>query len=151
MIDTIMTFLRRLSFTEKIGKSSKVIPLNTIERKYEYIRQIFQGKKVRVKEYLFMILLDSQENHIKTILLNSMKGNFVAVNRWDIIHPLAKFKPAKIMFTHNHPNGDPTPSIFDYAFTNNMHDICDDNSIQVIDHIIVGNGYYSLAENDTLR
>jgi DNA repair protein RadC len=68
-------------------------------------------------------------------------------------HPREVFKTAvmvnaaSILLAHNHPSGDPTPSSDDIQLTRRLIDAGEILGIQVLDHIIVGDGrYVSLRE-----
>jgi DNA repair protein RadC len=45
-----------------------------------------------------------------------------------------------IILAHNHPSGDPTPSIDDERLTDSMRDALSALDVKVLDHIVVGGG-----------
>ena len=52
-----------------------------------------------------------------------------------------------VIFLHNHPSGDPTPSKEDMDITARLKDAGDILGIKVLDHIVIGDGkYVSFAE-----
>jgi len=70
-----------------------------------------------------------------------------------LIHPREVFKPAiarsacSIIALHNHPSGNPAPSKEDIALTQNLAEAGKVLGIDVLDHIIIGDGIYcSLRE-----
>ena len=70
-----------------------------------------------------------------------------------LVHPREVFRPAiadaasAILLIHNHPSGDPTPSRQDHEVTDRLKKAGDLLGINVIDHIVVGEGKaISLAE-----
>ena len=72
-----------------------------------------------------------------------------------IVHPREVFKEAYltsasgIICMHNHPSGDPTPSIEDIHITKALIEIGKIQGINIVDHIIVGdNNYYSFYDNN---
>ncbi|MBP2024743.1 RadC family protein [Peptoniphilus stercorisuis] len=74
-----------------------------------------------------------------------------------IVHPRDVFQIAirenahTIILIHNHPTGDPTPSIEDINITNRLVEVGNIVKIDVIDHIIIGdNTYYSFLENNLI-
>jgi DNA repair protein RadC len=74
-----------------------------------------------------------------------------------IVHPREVFAPvlresaAAVLFVHNHPSGDPSPSREDIEITSSLKQIGDLMGVRVLDHIIVGNGdYVSLADRGML-
>ena len=63
-----------------------------------------------------------------------------------IIEPREVFRPAiknaasRIIILHNHPSGDPTPSSEDIEVTKRLIDAGKTLNIQLLDHVIIGNG-----------
>jgi DNA repair protein RadC len=58
---------------------------------------------------------------------------------------------AAVVLTHNHPSGDPTPSPDDMALTRRLVDAGRLIGVEVLDHIIVGEGrYFSFREGGRL-
>ena len=58
---------------------------------------------------------------------------------------------AALIFGHNHPSGDPAPSPEDRTMTARLVECGKLLGIQVLDHIIVGDGrYYSFADDGAL-
>jgi len=75
----------------------------------------------------------------------------------DARHPREVFKAAllanaaAIILTHNHPSGDPTPSADDMALTRRLAEAGTLIGVEVLDHIIVGDGrYFSFREGGRL-
>lgn len=70
-----------------------------------------------------------------------------------LVHPREVLKRAmlvnasKIIVAHNHPSGDPTPSKEDEALTKRLKDACEIMEIKLLDHVVVGETYYSFKEN----
>ena len=65
-----------------------------------------------------------------------------------LVHPREVFKAAilanaaAIILAHNHPSGDPTPSADDAELTRRLVEGGELLGIQVLDHLIVGDGRY---------
>jgi DNA repair protein RadC len=52
-----------------------------------------------------------------------------------------------VLFVHNHPSGDPSPSDEDKQLTQRLLDVARLLGIRVLDHIIIGDGsYYSFFD-----
>ena len=66
-----------------------------------------------------------------------------------IVHPREVFKTAilsnaaSIMAFHNHPSGETTPSQQDIQLTNRLYEAGELLGIQVIDHLIIGDGTFT--------
>jgi DNA repair protein RadC len=73
----------------------------------------------------------------------------VEVHPRDVFRPLIRVAAAAVIFCHNHPSGDPTPSRQDVELTARLRDVGDLCGIPVVDHVVVGwEGYTSLAERN---
>jgi DNA repair protein RadC len=58
---------------------------------------------------------------------------------------------AAIIFLHNHPSGDPQPSLEDRELTKRLVSAGEILGIRVLDHIVVGDGaYVSFADKGWL-
>jgi len=73
-----------------------------------------------------------------------------------IVHPREVYKgailsnAASVIFMHNHPSGDPEPSMDDIEITSRLKKAGDILGINVLDHIIVTNkSFYSFLGSDT--
>ena len=56
-----------------------------------------------------------------------------------------------MIFLHNHPSGDPEPSIDDIEITNRLCKSCSIIGINVLDHLIIAeNGYFSFKQKNML-
>ena len=74
-----------------------------------------------------------------------------------IVHPREVYKgailsnSASVIFMHNHPSGDPEPSIDDIEITNRLEKAGAILGINVLDHIIVGrDGFYSFRQHNLI-
>jgi len=58
---------------------------------------------------------------------------------------------SSIILVHNHPSGNPRPSMADDKITHKLKQACDNMDIQFLDHIIVAaESYYSYADEGKL-
>lgn len=73
-----------------------------------------------------------------------------------IVHPREVFKgailnnSAGIIFVHNHPSGDPTPSQNDVDITRRLRDTGHTTGIELMDSVVIGQDgrYYSMREQN---
>lgn len=73
----------------------------------------------------------------------------VEVHPRDVFRPLIGSAAAAVIFCHNHPSGDPTPSRQDVELTARLREVGELCGIPVLDHVVVGwDGYASLADRD---
>lgn len=99
-----------------------------------------------------MIVHLSTKNHVLAVE-NIAIGSLNAA----IIHPRESIKgavinsAANIIFLHNHPSGDPAPSVEDIAIVKKLRQAFDTVGIDMLDSIIIGREtYYSFKEHGEL-
>ena len=95
------------------------------------------------KEVFMVLLLDARNCLIRGVTISV--GSLTA----SIVHPREVFKPAildsaaSVIFVHNHPSGDPTPSQDDLKITSQLVEAGRMIDIRVLDHIIIGRGSFT--------
>ncbi len=99
------------------------------------------------RERFLALLLDSKHRLLGEVLVS--EGTLTA----SLVHPREAFAPAiresaaALVFVHNHPSGDPSPSREDLDLTRRLVAVGELVGIQVLDHVIVGDGrYHSFAD-----
>ena len=99
------------------------------------------------KEVFLALLLDSKNRLIREVQISEGSLNASIVHPREVFAPVLKESAAAILFVHNHPSGDPTPSREDLDITQRLKQVGDIMGVRVLDHIIIGNGdYVSLAD-----
>lgn len=96
----------------------------------------------RDREQVWAVLL-SQRSKIKAIVQVS-----VGCMTSSVIHPREVFRPAimhgasAVVLVHNHPSGDPTPSMEDHQVTKRLEEAGVVVGIRLLDHIVIGYQQY---------
>ena len=73
-----------------------------------------------------------------------------------LVHPREVFKPAirasaaSVVLAHNHPSGKVDPSREDREVTKRLVSAAEIIGINVLDHVILGEGYFSMREQGML-
>lgn len=94
----------------------------------------------RDQEQVMVVVLDTKLHPLRIVRIT--RGTLEA----SLLHPREVFRPAvhlaasSILLVHNHPSGDATPSREDYECTQTMEQAGKMLGINVIDHIVVGDG-----------
>ncbi|NJN67644.1 MAG: DNA repair protein RadC [Chloroflexaceae bacterium] len=99
------------------------------------------------QEHLRVLCLDTKNRVQKThtVYIGSLNTSLVRVG--EVFKEGLKLNSAAIIVVHNHPSGDPTPSPEDVAVTRQMVEAGRLLDIDVLDHLIIGQGrYVSLRE-----
>jgi len=103
------------------------------------------------KEVFLALLLDSKNRLIREVQISEGSLSASIVHPREVFAPVLKESAAAVLFIHNHPSGDPTPSREDIEITNRLKQVGDLMGVRVLDHIIIGNGeYVSLADRGML-
>lgn len=139
----------------ELGRRSLILPLfeGAIFSKsrdvFQYFAPLFRNAK---KEYFKILLLDQKNKIIRDVTIS--EGSLTAT----IVHPREVFRPAirdsaaSVIFIHNHPSGDPTPSIEDKKITTRLAEVGKVMGIPVLDHLIIGDkDYFSFADAGYIR
>lgn len=101
------------------------------------------------KEHLKLILLSTKNMviSVKDISIGSLNSSIVHPR--EIFVEAIKSSCASIIICHNHPSGDPSPSQEDINVTKRIYESGRIVGIDLIDHIIIGDGkYISLKEKN---
>lgn len=102
------------------------------------------------QEHLGVIFLNAKNQIIRkqTIFIGTV--NTSVAHPREIFKEACKYPTTSIIIAHNHPSGDTDPSSADIYFTKRMLQCGELMGIELLDHIIVGDGQYlSLREKTT--
>lgn len=99
------------------------------------------------QEQLRVVLLDTKNQAIGTNLVYQGGLNATVIRLADCFREAVRIGAAAVVFLHNHPSGDPTPSPEDVRLTTEAAKAGDLLGIQVLDHVVIGRrGHVSLRE-----
>jgi len=135
----------------------------------EFLKQKIIGKPVyksaqEVVDYLDYSMRDLNKEVFKVIYLNSQnqiinitdlfEGTIesIPIHPREIVEATVKQGAVRLIFVHNHPSGDPTPSKSDQQLTRDLVFIGSVMQIKVLDHIIIGdNRHFSFAGTGLIK
>jgi DNA repair protein RadC len=98
------------------------------------------------REILKVIFLDSSHAIIDTVVMAEGTVNVNTVYPREIIKKGLELNAAAIIIAHNHPSGHLKPSPQDMQLTKSLGLICSMMQISLLDHIIIGDGALSFAD-----
>jgi DNA repair protein RadC len=113
--------------------------LSTPRDVYERMRLLMRDLP---HEEFHVLLLNTQNQILRDLQVT--RGTLDA----SLVHPREVFRPAiieaaaSVILVHNHPSGDPTPSAEDRAVTRQLRAAGQSIGIEVLDHVVVGEGRY---------
>jgi DNA repair protein RadC len=122
--------------------------LNSPQAIFEFLKEKI-GKEG--KEHFAIMFFDARNK----LIFNDVSIGSISAS---IVHPREVFNNAVvkgasyIIIAHNHPSGDPSPSLEDMATTKRLVEAGRILGISVQDHVVIGRtSYYSFAENNLLQ
>jgi DNA repair protein RadC len=93
-------------------------------------------------EHFYLVLLDNKHRKLRDVKVSQGSLTSSVVHPRDVFLQVIRHSAAAVIFVHNHPSGDPTPSAEDLALTRRLRDVGELVGVRVLDHIIVGAGRY---------
>ena len=128
-------FLKEKIIEQPVYKSSQEI--------FDYLYHSMRDLK---KEVFKVIYLDSQNQIIDTTDLFEGTVNSSSISPREIIEGAIKHNAVSLIFVHNHPSGNPEPSMSDKELTRDLVYAGSIMRIRVLDHIVIGNNrFFSFA------
>jgi DNA repair protein RadC len=93
-------------------------------------------------EEFHVAILDSQQRLQRDVLVSRGTLNASLVHPREVFREAIAERAASLVLVHNHPSGDPTPSMDDRVVTEQLLAAGELVGISVRDHVIVGRGRY---------
>lgn len=124
-------------YKEKVQVSS---PGSVAALYMEHMRHLSQ-------EQLMVVLLNTKHQIMKEKVLSIGTVNASLIHPREVFIYALKEQAVSVIILHNHPSGNPEPSHEDLAVTNRLKEAGDIIGINLVDHLIIGDGrYVSLRE-----
>ena len=118
----------------------------------EVYNKIGLGLARRRQERFLVIALDARNRIIARHLVAVGSLASCVVHPREVFAPLVRRRAAAALLVHNHPSGDPLPSLEDRMLTERLADAGRLLGIPVLDHLIIGReGYYSFRDSGGIR
>jgi DNA repair protein RadC len=124
-------------------------PVNTSSRQiFDYLYYSMRDLK---KEIFRVIYLNVRNQIIDTADLFEGTLESIPIRPREIVEGAIQHSATSLIFVHNHPSGDPTPSRRDEQLTRDLVFVGNILQIKVLDHIIIGsNCYFSFADEQLI-
>lgn len=105
-----------------------------------------------MKEHFYVLLLDTKNKIISWDEISKGDLNSSIVHPREVFKYALKYSANSIICLHNHPSGEPTPSMQDIEITKRLQEVGNLVGIKLLDHIIIGyNKYISLREKGIMN
>ena len=93
-------------------------------------------------EQFYAVLLDNKHRKLRDVRISQGSLTSSVVHPREVYIPVIRESAAAVIFVHNHPSGDPTPSQEDLMLTRRLREVGELVGIRVLDHVIIGKGRY---------
>ncbi|MBN1331497.1 DNA repair protein RadC [Candidatus Dojkabacteria bacterium] len=110
-------------------------------RDAEDVYKLFKSMGKLKREELRAIYLNTRQRIIHEELISIGGADSINTSVKNILQPAVELLSKSIILLHNHPSGDTVPSRQDILFTQKVRSACDLLDIQLLDHIIIAEGW----------
>jgi len=123
--------------------------LHTPQAIYEWARKSLQGAR---REEVHVLCLNSRNVLLRQVRIAEGSVDQCHVDPRDALAPALACRATGFVLVHNHPSGDPEPSVHDVALTRQLREggrlLC----LRLLDHLVVGEkSYVSMLARGLLR
>lgn len=144
----------QLKAAVELGKRALASPLSK-GTKIASSRDLFDhyhpGLRDLRHEIFKVVLLDAKHAIVRDATVSEGSLTLSIVHPREVFTMAVRESAAAVIFLHNHPSGDPTPSQEDRVLTARLVSAGEVLGIRVLDHIVVGDGrYVSFADQGWL-
>jgi DNA repair protein RadC len=106
---------------------------------YAHFRERLAAETV---EHFIAVLLDNKNRFLRHVEVGIGSLTATIVHPRDVFSRVIRDAAAAVIFVHNHPSGDPTPSREDLEITKRLREVGELVGVRVLDHIVIGAGKY---------
>jgi DNA repair protein RadC len=99
--------------------------------------------RYEAREHLYALILDTRNRVRARRVVSTGTLTESLVHPREVFREAIRFSAAAIILVHNHPSGDPSPSPDDVATTRRMVEAGRLVGIEVLDHVIIGDGRWT--------
>lgn len=118
------------------------ITSNRIKSAQDVFNLFYERFKDEKQEKFILLVLNNKNNIICEEVVSVGTIDSALIHPREIFKPAIKNSASRIVLIHNHPSGDPTPSKEDRKITQRLVNAGKILDIDVLDHIIIGDGTF---------
>ena len=136
-------------FASMVKESSIGQSINNSHEVYNIMKPLFAEKDD--VETVYCIFLNAKNRMLAIEKIFSGTISSSAIYPRELVKRILALKSSAIILTHNHPSGCVKPSAEDKAITVKMAIALSSIDVALHDHIIIGDGFYSMADSGWLQ
>lgn len=143
----------RLAAALEIGRrlaSKSAADRQQITKPADAARLVMAPMRHLDREEFRVILLNTKNRviQVETVAVGTLNSS--GVEPREVFKNAIRRSAAAVILVHNHPSGDPTPSREDVALTKRLVQAGELLGIEVLDHIVIGDGKYASFKAEKL-
>lgn len=112
---------------------------------------IMEEMRYEKKEIAKILILNNKNEILKIKDISIGGSNYAFIQPKEVLVDSIKMGAPKVILAHNHPSGDSTPSSEDIKTTEKILDLSEMLGIQLLDHIVIGDGKYTSIISEILK
>jgi DNA repair protein RadC len=125
-----------------VPRESKAPRLGTPQAIWEWARPRLVGAR---REEFHVLCLNTRNQLLRHVRVAEGSVDQCHVDPREALAPAIACRASGLVLVHNHPSGDPEPSVQDVALTRQLREGARLLCIRLLDHVVVsGNGYVSM-------
>lgn len=114
-----------------------------IKQPQDIVDIVMDELRYEKREIIKLIILNTKNIVLKSIDISIGGTSSAQIEPKEILAEPIKIGAPKIILIHNHPSGDSTPSMSDFSVTKRICEASELLGIQLLDHIVIGDGNYT--------
>jgi DNA repair protein RadC len=134
-------FLKDRMLSKPYARSSREV--------FDYLYHSLRDQK---REQFKVLFLDPKNQILEERTLFEGTVDSSAVYPREIMRDALRYDATSLIFVHNHPSGDPDPSLCDREITKELVFAAKVMQLKVLDHIVIGNNcFFSFADHGLIE
>lgn len=118
------------------------VPGEPFRGSYDVYAHFRERLAEETSEHFVAVLLDNKNRKLRDVEISRGSLTSSVVHPREVYLAVIRESAAAVVFVHNHPSGDPTPSREDIDLTRRLREVGDLVGVRVLDHVVIGKGRY---------
>lgn len=141
----LLKLMRSVMRNYSLEKIKDRVEISNPEKLVNFCKASLQGRQEEAFEVIFLTIRNTVIG-VERLCQGTLDRACITPRK--VLEKAFKYNAAGLIFVHNHPSGEPTPSNQDKILTDAISAITTPLGIMVLDHIIVGRGkVFSVKSN----
>ena len=141
--------LKSGKFASMVKESAGGQKIANSEEVYNIMKPLFADQNDVESFYCIFLNVKNKTLAIEKMFSGSISSSSVYPR--EIVKKVLFLKSTAVILVHNHPSGDTKPSVEDCTITTRIGVALNSIGVEVHDHVIIGDGYHSMANSGELK